>query len=282
MRYLILKVAFFISCYSLSGQHFEFSAGLYRIGYENNVSLTVNSDVYTHDPLGKYDLVTGSNDPDIVAAAPGWIRWIEDEFTQSCYQEYGNGDVDCCWEMNNYVVIEHPNGEWSQYTHIQHNSADDLGLAVGDWVTAGTPIGIEGTVGCSTGDHLHFELSRPSDLTHPFDTIGGFLNGNGEMLIPVVSGAGNPWMSDGDTKVANPCNDNCASSVEVNTSVGNGGQYIARADNYILASTSSNVTFSNGSTTQFRAGGYITLEPGFHAQAGTKFAALIKACNQQN
>lgn len=279
MRTLYFIAAILLTWTPLEGQHYEFSSGLYRIGYEDDVQLTVVSDVYTHDPRGKYDLVTDANDPYIVAAASGWIRWIQDEFTQACYEVDQDGNVDCCWEMNNYVVIEHPNGEWSQYTHIQHNSADNLGLSVNDWVTVGTPIGIEGTVGCSTGDHLHFELSRPYDTAHPFDTIGGFLNGTGEMLIPVISGAGNSWMTDGDTKIANPCNDDCPLFLEVNGFIGNNGLYVARADNYIIADGN---TLSPGSTVQFRAGDYISMQPGFHAQAGTKFAAIIKNCNEQN
>ena len=183
--------------------------------------------------------------------------------------------------MNNYVIIEHPNGEWSQYTHIAQWSATDLGLEVGDWVTVGSPLGIEGSVGCSTQDHLHFELSRPFDSVHPFDTIGGFLNDLGEMLIPVICGIAphNPWLTHGDVLLAEPCGDNCPASVAVNITVGSGDQYIAHADNTI---TTDDVVFSNGSTTQFRAGDYITLSPGFHAQAGTKFAAILRDCNAQN
>ena len=268
----------------MHGQHYEFSNGLYRPGYEDGVVVTVGSDVYTHDPLGKYDLLGNVSSPYIVAAADGWVRWIVEQYDTSCATVVNGQITSCCWQWNNYIILEHPNGEWTQYTHIQHNSADDLGIEVGDWVTQGTAIGIEGTVGCSTGDHLHLEVSRPFDVTDPFDTIGGFLNNKGEMLIPVIGGISpdNPWMTDGDSHTAGPCNDNCATNVTANTSVGNGGFHIARADENITTSSSTDVVFSNGSTTQYRAGNYIRLIPNFHAQAGTKFSALIKTCNQQN
>jgi hypothetical protein len=282
MRLYILTGLLIISFNPLKSQHFEFSRGLYRIGYENNVVTTVNSDVYTHDPLGKYDLVTDANDPDIVAAADGWIRWIKEDESDDCHP-LGDGNP-CCWWKNNYVIMEHPNGEWTGYTHIQQWSATNAGIEVGDWVTVGTPIGIEGTVGCSTGDHLHFEISRPEDTTDPFDTIGGFLSGHGELLIPVTCGIlpNNPWLTHGDVRISSPCDDNCQTAWEVNNSVGNGQSFIARADQYVVTGTSQDVIFSNGSTTQFRAGDYITLKPGFHVKAGSKFAAILRDCNQQN
>ena len=264
------------------GQHYEFTDGLYRIGYEDNVDIFVVSDVYTHDPLGKYDIVTDANDPDIVAAADGWVRWIVENHSDDCHPQ-GDGNP-CCWWKNNYVVIEHPNGEWSQYTHIQTNSATNAGIAVGDWVTVGTPIGIEGTVGCSTGDHLHLEVSRPYNPNFPFDTVGGFLNNLGEMLIPVTCGIQphSPWLYDSAERTSSPCDDNCQAAWEVNNSVGNGAGFIARADEFIVTGTTNDVVFSPGSTTQFRAGDYVILKPGFHVQAGAKFAAILKNCNEQN
>ena len=282
MRKYILVGLLLVIYLPIRSQHYEFSKGLYRIGYENNVSIFVVSDVYTHDPLGKYDFVTESNDPDIVAAADGWIRWIKEDEFDDCHPS-GDGNP-CCWWKNNYVIMEHPNGEWTGYTHIQQWSATNAGIAVGDWVTVGTPLGIEGTVGCSTEDHLHFEISRPFDTDFPFDTVGGFLSGNGELLIPVTCGLlpNNPWLVDSDTRTSSPCDDNCQSTWTVNNSVANGEGFIARADQHVDTGTANVVVFSYGSTTQFRAGDYIKLNPGFHVQAGSKFAALIKNCNEQN
>lgn len=131
---------------------------------------------------------------------------------------------------------------------------------------------------------MHLEISRPFDPDFPFDTLGGFLNNLGEMLIPVTCGIQpfNPWLFDGDSRVANPCNDNCTSSVLVNGSVVSGQGYIARADTFVTTDGTSIIEFSSGSTTQFRAGDYIKLNPGFHVREGSKFAAILRACNEQN
>lgn len=288
MRWIVVILALLFCKDLLWSQHFGFTSGIYRIPYATNVELFVNSDVYSHDPTGKYDLVTDASEPVIVAAADGWVRWIVEEFDTSCH----NGTT-CCWEFNNYVVIEHPNGEWSQYTHMDQGSVSAAGITLNEWVTAGTPLGTEGTVGCSTGDHLHFEVSRPFDPAIPFDTIGGFLNcicSQGanvtiaEMLIPVIAGNGTaiPWMYDGLTVNAGPMDDNCVTTVEVSGNLGNGDEYVARADDAVLSNNESTNTFSSGSSSIFRAGNYIQLRPGFHAQAGSKFTAIIRGCNQQN
>lgn len=280
MRFLLLISIIFIFANSGWGQQYEFSNGLYRIGYEDAVPIYVVSDAYTHNPPGKYDIITDSDDPYIVAGADGWIRWIVEGYSESCPPEYEGGP--CCWEDNNYVVMEHPNGEWSLYEHIQQGSATSVGISVDDWVTVGTPLGIEGNVGCSYEDHLHFEVSRPDDPTAPFDTIGGGLDNLGELLIPVICGIqpDDPWLSTGEERIASPCDDDCQAAWEVNNSVGFEERFIARADAYIVTGITEEVVFSAGSTTQFRAGDSILLKPGFHVEAGAKFAALLKGCTQ--
>jgi murein DD-endopeptidase MepM/ murein hydrolase activator NlpD len=244
----------------------------------------VGSDVYSHDPVGKYDLVTGASNPDIVAAADGWVRWIEESFDTSCATVVNGQIVSCCWQFNNYVMIEHPNGEWSQYTHMDQNSVTNAGIVLNQWVTAGTPIGTEGTVGCSTGDHLHIELGRPFDPNFPFDTLGGFLNNTCELLIPVIKGIGltQSWMKDGDVVTATGANDNCPSSSVVSTTLGSGGELVRRADNEVSTASGQSVVFNSGSSSIFRSGGFIQFNPGFHAETGAKFTGIIRTCNQQN
>lgn len=53
----------------------------------------------------------------------------------------------------NYVVIAHAGGLDTLYGHL----ATAL-VSVGQTVTQGTPVGLEGSTGNSTGAHLHFEL----------------------------------------------------------------------------------------------------------------------------
>lgn len=57
----------------------------------------------------------------------------------------------------NRVWIQHDDGWWSHYAHFQ--SAATRGN--GEWVAAGTPIGLAGNTGsASNGPHLHLEVSR--------------------------------------------------------------------------------------------------------------------------
>jgi murein DD-endopeptidase MepM/ murein hydrolase activator NlpD len=293
MKYFVLCWASIIVIAPASAQHFGFSSGLYRLPYATATIVEVGSDVYTHSPVGKYDLITGASNPVVVASADGWVRWIQESFDTSCVTILNGNITSCCWEFNNYVVIEHPNGEWSQYTHMDQNSVSDAGVVLNQWITAGTPIGTEGTVGCSTGDHVHMELSRPFDASEPFDTIGGFLNERasdgtntplGEMLIPVIGGIGTAqsWMEDGDVRIAAPLVDNCPASLTISSSLGNGGQYVGRADQTIITNNQTDVVYASGSSAIYRAGDYVRMLPGFHATGGAKFTAIIRSCNQQN
>jgi murein DD-endopeptidase MepM/ murein hydrolase activator NlpD len=63
----------------------------------------------------------------------------------------------------NYVVIAHSGGFDTLYGHLSASL-----VKVGQAVTQGTPVGLEGSTGNSTGPHLHFELrvgQRPVDPT---------------------------------------------------------------------------------------------------------------------
>lgn len=55
----------------------------------------------------------------------------------------------------NTVRIDHGDGLVTLYAHM---AWDSQRVAIGDAVTAGTPLGAEGSTGKSTGCHLHFEV----------------------------------------------------------------------------------------------------------------------------
>lgn len=129
------------SALQLAGQpQFELSRNVYRVPYSNGITVTVNNDHYTHDPLGRYDLKgsgfggsCGVAYP-IVAAAEGIIRRIVDN-----NNVHGPDCSSNCTQYNNYVWIEHANGEWTKYSHMKYQSTTiDAGLSVGDQVCAGT------------------------------------------------------------------------------------------------------------------------------------------------
>jgi murein DD-endopeptidase MepM/ murein hydrolase activator NlpD len=149
------------------------SSGTYRLPFENGTKVRVFDDFSTHRPRGRVDFfaVEGKEPYRVVAAAAGRIVAIQDGYSE---QQSGRAAKDC---HNNYVWIEHPNGEWTNYSHLAHDSVTKrAGLKVGDHVEAGTYLGDEGDVGCAMLKHVHFEVARPTE-SDPIDS-GGFLRNN--------------------------------------------------------------------------------------------------------
>lgn len=58
----------------------------------------------------------------------------------------------------NYVVIEHQAEDITFYTLYGHMKAGSLMVSEGMEVKAGQTLGIMGSTGNSTGNHLHFEV----------------------------------------------------------------------------------------------------------------------------
>ena len=146
---------------------------MYRLPYADGVSVKVFDDLETHRPRGRIDFfaVDGPRPYKVLAAARGRIAAIQDGYEE---KQSGRAAADC---RNNYVWIEHANGEWTNYSHLARDSVTKLAkLKVGDLVEAGDFIGVEGTVGCSMLDHVHFEVAVP-DAKAPIDD-GGFLLDN--------------------------------------------------------------------------------------------------------
>jgi murein DD-endopeptidase MepM/ murein hydrolase activator NlpD len=191
--------------------------GEYRMPYANGTVVDVVTDHVTHSSphAYMYDIqAQNGSPPQIVAAAPGWIRFIEDS------HEEPTSD-------NNYVWIEHPYpfcpvdasrsswpgkpanygstcipcnkqfcNEWTTYAHMTRNSVrGDAGLSEGDWVEAGAFLGYEDQVGEATiGDHLHWHVAVIPPDTQP--TYNGYYwdyveeTGIKPELIPIVCHAG--------------------------------------------------------------------------------------------
>src|ERR1044072_7317596 len=142
------------SVYAQTGK----SSGVYRIPFVSGTQVHVTNDHTKHSPPGRIDMSgkgNASGEYKIVAAADGRIKYIEDSFNKQV--ESGSGEP--C--TNNYVWIEHANGEWTKYSHMQKDSSKvKAKLKVGQFVKAGTYLGDEGKVGCAGGDHLHFEVGE--------------------------------------------------------------------------------------------------------------------------
>lgn len=149
------------------------SQGIYRLPFADGTMVKVFDDFASHRPVGRIDLYATDGTPPfrVVAAAAGRIAAIQDGYGE---QQSGRAAKDC---HNNYVWIAHPNGEWTNYSHLARGTVTGKAhLKVGDAVKAGAYLGDEGAVGCAMLNHVHFEVVVPPK-DHPLDP-GGFLTDN--------------------------------------------------------------------------------------------------------
>ena len=156
------------------------SQGTYRLPYADGAEVKVFDAPASHRPAGRIDFfaVGGQAPYRVVAAAAGRVVAIQDGFAE---QQSGRAAKDC---HNNYVWIAHPNGEWTNYSHLAQGSATrGAGLKVGDAVAQGQPLGVEAAVGCAMLNHVHFEVARPQAGAEIDE--GGFLRDNdaGQRLL---------------------------------------------------------------------------------------------------
>jgi len=86
--------------------------------------------------------------------------------------------IGLCQNYNNYIWIQHPNGEWSKYTHMATGSVTGSpgNLSVGDIVLVGQPLGIEADIGRASGRHLHHEIAVPTNPTDGTPFFGPFVS----------------------------------------------------------------------------------------------------------
>lgn len=95
---------------------------------------------------------------DVVAACDG-------EVTFTGFQESGAG---------NYIKIKHSNGAGKHLCTTVYMHLAKIYVSVGQKVSANQKIGLEGTTGGSTGNHLHFECRLPNGVAiDPLPLIRG-------------------------------------------------------------------------------------------------------------
>lgn len=283
MKRYSLIIGFFMTGVAAAQPMFELSKNVYRVPYSTGFPITVTNNHFTHDPLGRYDMSGFSNGSScssnypIVAAAEGIIRFIVDDNNVR-----PPGCDPNCANFNNYVWIEHANGEWSKYSHMKQNSTTvDAGLSEGDQVCAGTFLGYECDVGQATGPHLHFEVRRPNDSTNvQIQAAGGFMT-DAVHLIPVINTISIHYMED-DAVITGSSSTACTNTdigLTQSFSIGNNGIRIYMASGTITTTGAASVSFQNGSNGLFHAGNAITLSPGFSVSAGSSFTARIGTCS---
>ncbi len=95
-----------------------------------------------------FDILGAVGAGDVYASKPGRVAYVRQDST--------DGGPGADYSTTNLVVIEHGPAEFSWYLHLAPNSVP---VAVGEWVSWGTKIGIEGATGNATGVHLHYMVS---------------------------------------------------------------------------------------------------------------------------
>jgi murein DD-endopeptidase MepM/ murein hydrolase activator NlpD len=251
----------------------QMARGVYRIPYLDGTQVRVGGDHISHANVPTRIDMSGTGGRGaytIVAAADGIIRAIMETNTITCTT---NG----CTKYNNYVWIEHPNGEWTKYSHMLTGSTTAAGRYVGEPVCAGTVLGIEDDVGAASGKHLHWEVGVPNDPADAFSVSGGFLRGANR--IPVICGIPGNIFVDGQTYTAGPCKDgDCVPKILLAPQAIHEAKVLMAADQ--IDSDMQTVTVASCGIVSLSAGHKITLRPGFRANYYSWLHASIRDCHE--
>ncbi len=95
-----------------------------------------------------FDMPTGT---DVLAAREGVVVAVVDTNFGACLNE-------TCKTKANFVLIQHSDGTFGNYAHIQFNGAN---VSVGTTVNKGDLIAKSGNTGYTAGPHLHFVCYLP-------------------------------------------------------------------------------------------------------------------------
>lgn len=120
------------------------------------------SDPQTHYGILKYAIDFPLNEgTEILAVADGQVKYQKTDSKKG-------GDDPKYIADNNFISIEHSNGEFSEYTHLRYNGGTKK---VGDKVKRGEIIGYSGNTGYSTEPHLHFHITKVDSSKEGWHTI---------------------------------------------------------------------------------------------------------------
>jgi murein DD-endopeptidase MepM/ murein hydrolase activator NlpD len=93
------------------------------------------------------DFIAPQNTP-VLAAADGIVTFVQDDSNiGGPYLSY--------WDYTNFITIEHSNGEYSRYDHLEYQSTK---VRVGQKVKSGQEIAKIGMTGYTYIPHLHFQV----------------------------------------------------------------------------------------------------------------------------
>lgn len=273
-------VALLMGLGAFAQPQFEISRNIYRVPYANGTDVHITNDHFTHSPVGRYDMSGRNNGSSctvnypIVAAAAGYVRRLQDGF-----DVHGPDCTQNCSDYNNYLWIEHVNGEWTKYSHMRRNSSSvSAGLSVGDFVNVGQLVGYECEIGAASGPHLHFEVRHPNNPNSvQISNLGGFMD-DADHRIPVICGQTKNYWEAGDDLTSAACSAcNTAVSLFISNQTFGINKVYARLIGGAIT-TSANVSFSSTSATMLQSSTGITFGPGLTISQGAYFSAKIGGC----
>jgi len=111
-----------------------------------------------------YDQHSGVDYPmalrsEVAAAKDGTVVDVEGGYGTSQFGNFGN-----------FVLLKHSDGRQTLYYHLASAADGGIGVAVGNAVVAGQPIGRSGCSGICHGAHLHFEMLAWSATAKAFQS----------------------------------------------------------------------------------------------------------------
>lgn len=140
----------------------ENNGKLYATGAPETVTITSNFG-YRNDPVNQQkkqyhsglDIAGGRGigQVNIVASKSGVVVYPKKNDATNCPTNAGYSN--CGGGYGNYVIIQHTDGNYTLYAHMDANS---ITVKAGESVEQGQVIGKMGSSGYSTGAHLHFEV----------------------------------------------------------------------------------------------------------------------------
>ena len=131
---------------------------------------------FTHKGIHKYSLDFGlkENTPIYAARAGTVIDLKQDSAVGGVSSQYDN--------QANYIVISHRDGSFGHYAHLRQNG---VAVSLKEQVVAGQLIGYSGNTGRSSGPHLHFNVSIPTQDGVMESIPIKFLHHNGMAVSPI-------------------------------------------------------------------------------------------------
>jgi hypothetical protein len=142
---------------SCAAQRAPIHALPFRAGYATKITQGYHG-YHSHKEDLAYSIDFECEEGDPVVASRDGIVWdYKEDSTVGCPDE-------SCVSEANYVILDHGDGTFSEYYHLQHLGAM---VARGQRVCAGQLLGLCGNTGFSTGAHLHYDLADVTRRTIP-------------------------------------------------------------------------------------------------------------------